>query len=1007
MQAAKYRVFSIILALFLTVSAVLGGTFAWQNFGQGARNETAGEHLVDVELLKLKKLPDGTQTKMPVSHASFYLFTEEGNQIGSQYTTDKDGKISLQLPKGKYYFVENSPAPGYLFDTDENGQRKTRYDFLITGDETESVVVTAYNIPTEGPLTIQKIVQNADGTPCRKEQLDTEFTFTVTFSDNGTYAYRIDGGKVQELESGGLLTLKHGETAVFENIPTGVIYNITEAPVADYVISSIGHQGSITEEGCHAIFTNTYHPESTPTGDLIVTKEVIGEDADLNKKFAFIAIIDGKEHEFTLSSGERKEFKDLPAGTAYQVVEKIDSETEKNYTATVQQYQGQMIGDETITLPFVNVYETVPGEPGSLEVTKKVVGENGDNEKDFTFSVVFSDGNQYPYYIKNGNQEGSEGIQMLLTEEGYFFLKAGQTAVFKNLPEGVTYTIKEIDDGGYIPDVTEVSGAIVGGEPSQVTFHNYVLDEPENHGKLQVTKVLEGEYPETDKDRIFKFILIVNGEEKPFTLTPGEMKEFELPQGAIYEVKEKDYSKKGYSQSIVNGFGSIWGELFKVTATNTYVNPPKIEIAGTKIWNLNGYTEIALPKSITVQLKSQGLLVEEQIVTPDENGEWHYSFTAPKYDAEGKEIVYTIAEVPVDGYKTSYEGNDIVNTYIPPAIVAIPVAKKIVKGNNAPKEHFDFMIKSENDAPMPEDSVENTKVLSVVGSGKVNFGDITFTKEGTYIYTVTELNGGKEGWKYDSSVYTVTATVTEKNDKLHAEWTITKEDSTASEIVFTNIYDSETPTIPETPSVPETTPETTTNVETSTALETTTKPDEPTSPQETTKLEKTTSKQKPTKPVETTGPQESTRPNVPGGPDGHSTGNTDGYSPGQPRTGDNSRPEIYIAVVCVSGTLLLILLFILFRKRKKQFLMYGENDAPMPEGSEENISKNMFMKRIFMKDGELNFGLITFTNPGVYIYTIEEINSTKKENSLKRYTVTITVKVFDGKLVAEQTITVT
>ena len=989
MQAAKYRIFSIILALFLIVSAVLGGTFAWQNFGQGARNETAGEHLVDVELLKLERLPDGTRTKTPVANASFYLFTEEGNQIGSRYTTDKDGKITIQLPKGKYYFEESSPAPGYLFDTDENGQRKTRYDFSITGDETESVIVTAYNIPAEGPLTIQKIVQNADGGPCSKEQLDTTFKFTVTFSDKGTYAYRINGGKLQQLESGGLLTLKHGETAVFENIPTGVIYNITEVPVPDYVISSIGHQGSITEEGCRAVFTNTYHPKSTPTGDLVVTKEVIGDGVDLNKKFTFIAIIDGKEHEFTLSSGESKEFKDLPAGTVYQVVEKTDSETEKNYTATVSEYHGQMIGDETITLPFINVYKAVPGEPGSLAVTKKVIGKVGDNDKDFTFHVDFSDGNRYPYYIKNENQEEAEGIEMLLTEEGNFFLKAGQTAVFKNLPEGVTYTIREIDTAGYLPDVTEASGSIVGDECSQVTFHNYVPDEPEKPGKLQVTKVLDGEYPEKDKDRTFKFILIVDGEEIPFTLTPGEMKEFELPQGAIYEIKEKDYSNKGYSQSIINGFGSIWGERIKVTVTNTYVNPPKIEIAGTKTWKLNGDTDIILPKSITVQLKSEGLLVEEQIVTPDKNGEWHYSFKVPKYDVDGKEIVYNIVEVPVDGYKTSYAGNDIVNTYIPPVIAGIPVLRKIVKGDNAPKEHFDFMIKSENDAPMPEDSVENTKVLSVDGSGEVDFGNITFTKEGTYIYTITELNGGKQGWKYDSSVYTVTATVTEKNNKLYADWTITKKGSTASEVVFTNIYEAETPTIPEIPSVSETTPEATTNMETTTSVETTTGVETTTALETTRKSVEATGPQETTKPVESTGPQEPNGPNLPGGPDGN--------SPGQPRTGDNSRPEIYIGLVCISGILLLNLLFKLFRKKEKQFLMYGQNDAPMPEVPEENMRKG-----IPMKDGELNFGLITFTNPGVYIYTIKEVNSRKNESKLERYIVTIIVKELDGKLVAEQ-----
>lgn len=82
------------------------------------------------------------------------------------------------------------------------------------------------------------------------------------------------------------------------------------------------------------------------------------------------------------------------------------------------------------------------------------------------------------------------------------------------------------------------------------------------------------------------------------------------------------------------------------------------------------------------------------------------------------------------------------------------------------------------------------------------------------------------------------------------------------------------------------------------------------------------------------------------------------------------------------------------------FLMRGENDAPMPEGSEENT-----IQSTLMENGEWNFGSITFTNPGIYIYKIEEQNSTKNESELERYIVTITVKESDGKLVAEQTIT--
>lgn len=98
---------------------------------------------------------------------------------------DQNGQIRVQgLTKGTYYFLETNPGYGYIYDRDENGAPVTRYDFEITGmEENNRVTVTAYNRRLEGPLTIKKLVVNADGTPLTDEQLALEFIFTVTFSD--------------------------------------------------------------------------------------------------------------------------------------------------------------------------------------------------------------------------------------------------------------------------------------------------------------------------------------------------------------------------------------------------------------------------------------------------------------------------------------------------------------------------------------------------------------------------------------------------------------------------------------------------------------------------------------------------------------------------------------------------------------------------------------------------------------------------------------------------------
>ena len=72
-----------------------------------------------------------------------------------------------------------------------------------------------------------------------------------------------------------------------------------------------------------ADFVNTHDPVKDPekTGSLTISKEVVGEGADLNKEFTFTAVIDGQEVSFTLKNGETYTFPDLPVGTEYTVTE--------------------------------------------------------------------------------------------------------------------------------------------------------------------------------------------------------------------------------------------------------------------------------------------------------------------------------------------------------------------------------------------------------------------------------------------------------------------------------------------------------------------------------------------------------------------------------------------------------------------------------------------------------------------------------------------------------------
>jgi len=83
-----------------------------------------------------------------------------------------------------------------------------------------------------------------------------------------------------------------------------------------------------------------------------------------------------------------------------------------------------------------------------------------------------------------------------------------------------------------------------------------------------------------------------------------------------------------------------------------------VDVAGEKIWDDLGKR----PSNITVYLMRNGVKTEEKVVEPGTDGRWKFSFDElQKFDAEGKAYVYTVGEVPVNGYTTTITGYIITN----------------------------------------------------------------------------------------------------------------------------------------------------------------------------------------------------------------------------------------------------------------------------------------------------------------------------------------------------------
>jgi pilin isopeptide linkage protein/LPXTG-motif cell wall-anchored protein len=415
-----------------------------------------------------------------------------------------------------------------------------------------------------------------------------------------------------------------------------------------------------------------------------------------------------------------------------------------------------------------------------------------DPEKEFLFIVIFKDGDtedgDYEYSIDGGEKKW-------LTSGDTISLKHGQIAFFEDLPVGLYYEITEISDPDFTTKSIGNTGSIKLEEISMAEFIN-IHGKPVGKGKVDiiVKKIVEGEIPDSEMDRAFKFFIKKNDNEPtPFLLKAGEIKTFQFDYGDTYSITEDNPFNLGYIQtSVVNGTGTACNPEITVIYTNTYIGLKWKTINGEKTWNLSGFSGDKLPDSIIIELLAKGTVVDTTIVKPDEEGKWFYNFIAPKYDADDKEIEYTIREVPVPGFISTMTGTDIKNTWVGSVTSAPAEVQKTVKGN-APStaEKYHFTLKALYEAPLPSGAVEET--ISIVGEGKANFGDITFLNVGTYYYEISEKPGSATNCEYDKTIYTMSVVVEEDGGKLVIRSTdYTKSDSTDTYSIaaFTNNYRS-------------------------------------------------------------------------------------------------------------------------------------------------------------------------------------------------------------------------
>ena len=615
------------------------------------------------------------------------------------------------------------------------------------------------------------------------------------------------------IKSGESFTLSHNQTAVITGIPVGAFYEVIEVVRGGYQITSTDNQGTLTSAGAQAMFAGVLPTDHH--GSLTIEKASAGTESDPRDEFIFEIVFDasrvstfapesisfmrsgidpdtlapfGPSVETTgviftapstytsripVKGSDRIVFDHFPLGLGFTVTE-VDS---KGSTARPQKVVGTIRSPQGVVVPFVNTKGGSQLDSWRIDMTKYLLdrsaGKTADQKKAFEFTVILSQGGEGSGYTDGSitytvtRADGTTATEAVPAETGRFTLSlhAGDAlSLAGSNPEPISYQILEKDytDLYYYPAFEQVTGTIRNGMLLDLVWNN-IFDPPvvPTPASLRVTKTVEGD--QADPFQPFRFEVTFEGRQpEPFTLIAGETITLETTLGTNYSIRELLDPRDGVIVTgVINGTGTITSALALegVAFTNTYIKPRTHTIEGQKSWDTRGM-DVVLPQRIEVWLlDGDQTIVARQQVTSDDD--WLFSFdNVLAEDANGNAIAYSIAEAPVDNYTTSISKDKrgyftIVNTYVAPVTVNTPYVTKNVLPSDAPKLTSDFVLRGQKGAPMPAGSVANARTIQIEGSGQAQFGTISFSREGTFEYVISEVDRKVPGYTYDSAVYSL------------------------------------------------------------------------------------------------------------------------------------------------------------------------------------------------------------------------------------------------------------
>lgn len=585
-----------------------------------------------------------------------------------------------------------------------------------------------------------------------------------------------------------------------------------DAPKSLTVEKDVTAGEGLTAPDADFTFEVTIASKADATGKAILT-DADGQTTD--QELTFDA--DGKAT-FTLKDGQSMEILNIGEGASYTVKEInlpagfTSDQADNTKTGTVS------ATDQDNIVTFTNTYNVTEVTTEDLGITlggtKSITGRDFQADDEFVFTIAPAQATpNAPLPTEDTDQDGSAttatvnptaGDEVSFEFGDVTFDKPGEyryviTENTGTLPgvdyDGALYRVNIIikDNGDGTLSLASVDGGLTGINNLDYPTNPFIqIWDGDQAGDVVGAVAFENNYSATSAEATIQGTKVLNSTNSDRILADDDF---------TFTIEALGCNTDGGDQFNQVPTGDPEQPMPVNTEVNNVANGNVIfgEMTFTQdmIGNTYGYkiTE-KLPQGVDennptlngVTYDTSEKIVKVTVTRSDEGGEEH--------------VVATVT--PNDGTAEAAKNFTFTNTYEPSSITisedtndAITVQKTFTGRTWNDSDTFEYTLKALDGASAPDQTTLNIGKPASGTSNTETFGDITFEKEGTYKYEITETKGNLGGVDYDEHTATVTVTVTEDEDKgtLSAEvsYDNTKAENASDQAVknaaaFTNTY---------------------------------------------------------------------------------------------------------------------------------------------------------------------------------------------------------------------------